>query len=49
LLLPQPQDANIHFRPKEDRDIEGYDAFFVFDPDGIRVEVFCWQRDAAVG
>ena len=33
-------DANIHFPPQEDRDIEGYYAFFVFDPDGIRVEVF---------
>lgn len=34
-------DANIHYPPEEDRDIEGYYAFFVFDPDGIRVEVFC--------
>jgi catechol 2,3-dioxygenase-like lactoylglutathione lyase family enzyme len=33
--------ANVHFPPQEDRDIEGYYAFFVFDPDGIRVEVFC--------
>ena len=41
--------ANIHFPPEEDRDIEGYYAFFVFDPDGIRVEVFCWRRDATVG
>jgi len=41
--------ANIHFPPEEDRDVEGYYAFFVFDPDGIRVEVFCWRRDATVG
>jgi catechol 2,3-dioxygenase-like lactoylglutathione lyase family enzyme len=33
--------AEIHFPPEEDRDIEGYYAFFVFDPDGFRVEVFC--------
>jgi glyoxylase I family protein len=33
--------ARIHFPPEEDRDIEGYYACFVFDPDGVRVEVFC--------
>jgi catechol 2,3-dioxygenase-like lactoylglutathione lyase family enzyme len=38
-------DAKIHFPPEEDRDEEGYYAFFVFDPDGIRVEVFCWPDD----
>jgi hypothetical protein len=27
------------------RDLEGdYYAFFAFDPEGIRVEVFCWPR-----
>lgn len=36
----------IHFPPEEDRDVDGYYAFFVFDPDGMRVEVFCWHRDA---
>jgi glyoxylase I family protein len=36
--------AKIHFPPEEDRDEEGYYAFFVFDPDGIRVEVFSWER-----
>ena len=36
--------ASIHFPPEEDRDLPGYYAFFVFDPDGIRVEVFCWPR-----
>lgn len=36
--------ANIHFPPEEDRDEPGYYALFVFDPDGIRVEVFCWPR-----
>jgi glyoxylase I family protein len=35
---------NIHFPPEEDRDIPGYYATFVFDPDGMRVEVFCWPR-----
>jgi hypothetical protein len=34
----------IHFPPQEDRDEPGYYAFFTFDPDGIRVEVFCWLR-----
>ena len=33
--------ARIHFPPEEDRDIEGYYELFVFDPDGIRVEVAC--------
>jgi catechol 2,3-dioxygenase-like lactoylglutathione lyase family enzyme len=34
--------ATIHFPPEEDRDEPGYHAFFVFDPDGMRIEVFCW-------
>jgi catechol 2,3-dioxygenase-like lactoylglutathione lyase family enzyme len=33
--------ASIHYPPEEDADLEDYYAFFVFDPDGIRVEVFC--------
>lgn len=33
--------AKVHFPPEEDDDLEGYYAVFVFDPDGIRVEVFC--------
>ena len=37
----------IHFPPEEDRDIPGYRAFFVFDPDGMRIEVFAWPRDEA--
>jgi catechol 2,3-dioxygenase-like lactoylglutathione lyase family enzyme len=36
--------AKIHFPPEYDRDEEGYYAFFAFDPDGIRVEVFCWPQ-----
>jgi glyoxylase I family protein len=35
---------NIHFPPEEDRDIPGYYATFIFDPNGMRVEVFCWPR-----
>lgn len=35
----------IHFPPQEDRDIPGYLAFFVFDPDGMRIEVFSWPRE----
>jgi len=31
----------IHFPPEEDRDIEGYYELFVFDPDGIRIEIAC--------
>ena len=34
-------DARVHFPPEEDRDLEGYYEMFVFDPDGIRVEVAC--------
>lgn len=41
--------ANIHFPPEDDRDEPGYYALFVFDPDGIRVEVFCWSRDETTG
>ncbi len=40
----QAAGARIHFPPEEDRDEEGYYAFFVFDPDGIRVEVFSWPE-----
>jgi catechol 2,3-dioxygenase-like lactoylglutathione lyase family enzyme len=39
--------ASIHFPPEEDRDVEGYYALFVFDPDGIRIEVFSWPRREA--
>jgi glyoxylase I family protein len=38
------REASLHFPPEDDRDVEGYYAFFVFDPDGIRVEVFSWPR-----
>jgi glyoxylase I family protein len=30
----------VHHPPEEDRDIPGYYAFFVFDPDDFRIEVF---------
>jgi catechol 2,3-dioxygenase-like lactoylglutathione lyase family enzyme len=36
--------ASIHYPPEPDRDLEGYYAFFAFDPDGIRVEVFSWDE-----
>ena len=36
--------ARIHFPPEEDRDVAGYYAVFVFDPDGMRIEVFSWPR-----
>jgi len=40
----QASGANVHFPPEWDRDEPGYYALFVFDPDGIRVEVFHWER-----
>ena len=33
--------ANVQYPPELDRDIPDYYALFVFDPDGIRVEVAC--------
>lgn len=38
--------ARIHFPPEEDRDIPGFWELFVFDPDGIRVEVACGPPDS---
>jgi catechol 2,3-dioxygenase-like lactoylglutathione lyase family enzyme len=40
----QSSGARIHFPPEWDRDEPGYYALFVFDPDGMRVEVFSWDR-----
>jgi catechol 2,3-dioxygenase-like lactoylglutathione lyase family enzyme len=37
-------DARIHCPPEEEWDLPGYYAFFVFDPDGIRIEV-CHHPD----
>jgi catechol 2,3-dioxygenase-like lactoylglutathione lyase family enzyme len=37
--------ANVHFPPEEDSDIPGYWAFFVFDPDGFRLEVVHWPGE----
>jgi len=31
--------ARIHFPPEEDRNFPGYYELFVFDPDGIRIEI----------
>jgi catechol 2,3-dioxygenase-like lactoylglutathione lyase family enzyme len=41
--------ADVHFPPEEDRDLEDYYAFFVFDPDGLRIEVFCAKPPQAAG
>jgi glyoxylase I family protein len=38
-------DARIHCPPEEESDLPGYYAFFVFDPDGIRVEVNHWADE----
>ena len=38
------REENVHFPPEIDRDVEDYYALFVFDPDGIRIEVFSWPR-----
>ncbi len=34
-------DARIHYPPEQDRDLPDYYELFVFDPDGIRVEIGC--------
>jgi catechol 2,3-dioxygenase-like lactoylglutathione lyase family enzyme len=34
--------AKVHHPLQEDRDIPGYWAFFVFDPDGFRLEIMFW-------
>jgi catechol 2,3-dioxygenase-like lactoylglutathione lyase family enzyme len=36
--------ARIHHPPEPDSQDETYYAFFAFDPDGLRVEVFCWNQ-----
>jgi catechol 2,3-dioxygenase-like lactoylglutathione lyase family enzyme len=36
--------GKIHHPPEADNDIEGYYAVFVFDPDGMRIEVFAWPQ-----
>ena len=36
--------TKVHHPPEEDSDIAGYYAVFVFDPDGMRIEVFCQSR-----
>ena len=36
--------AHIHHPPEVDRDIDDYYAFFVFDPDGMRMEIFAWPQ-----
>ena len=37
--------AEVHFPPEVDADLDDYYAFFVFDPDGLRIEVF-WAPPA---
>jgi catechol 2,3-dioxygenase-like lactoylglutathione lyase family enzyme len=39
-----PAGGRIHYPPDQDRQVDGYYSFFAFDPDGIRVEVFCWNQ-----
>ncbi len=41
--------ARIHFPPEEDRGLDDYYAFFVFDPDGVRVEVFSAKPPQSAG
>ena len=41
--------ARIHCPPEEESDLPGYYAFFVFDPDGIRVEVDHWSDEVRSG
>lgn len=37
--------AEVHHPPEPDNDVAGYYALFVFDPDGIRIEVFSGEDD----
>ena len=37
--------VKVHFPPEEDRDLPGYWELFVFDPDGIRIEVAYFPPD----
>jgi catechol 2,3-dioxygenase-like lactoylglutathione lyase family enzyme len=37
--------ARVQFPPEEDRDLDGYYEMFVFDPDGLRIEVACGPHD----
>jgi glyoxylase I family protein len=39
-------DAKVHHPPEADDDVADYYALFVFDPDGIRIEVFSGEDDA---
>jgi glyoxylase I family protein len=38
--------ARIHFPPEEDRDIPGDWELFIFDPDGIRIEIAYYPPEA---
>jgi catechol 2,3-dioxygenase-like lactoylglutathione lyase family enzyme len=37
--------TEVHFPPEVDADLDDYYSFFVFDPDGLRIEVF-WAPPA---
>jgi glyoxylase I family protein len=37
--------AKVHHPPEADNDVKDYLALFVFDPDGIRIEVFSGEDD----
>jgi catechol 2,3-dioxygenase-like lactoylglutathione lyase family enzyme len=37
--------ARVQYPPQEDCDIPGYWAFFVFDPDGFRLEILWWPGE----
>ena len=39
-MLSEAFGDEVHHPPEEDSDIPGYYALFVFDPDGLRIEVF---------
>ncbi len=40
--------ARVHFPPEEDRDLPGYYELFVFDPDGMRIEIASWPAGGAM-
>jgi catechol 2,3-dioxygenase-like lactoylglutathione lyase family enzyme len=43
--------ARVHFPPEDDRDVDGYYAFFVFDPDGMSAgnDNAAWHRRVPFG
>jgi glyoxylase I family protein len=41
--------AQVQFPAQEDRDLDGYYEMFVFDPDGLRIEIACGPTEGTTG